>query len=300
LQASDGGNTDHPAGSTPGVVWIASFPKSGNTWLRFLLARLLFGPLDSSAELDRRIPDVHAGTPNTQPPSYRGRVFVKTHWMFDVAPMRRRRTAAAIYLLRDPRDMFVSLMRYTKATTPSDRDRLLASFVECGGSMPLFLQFGFGSWTQHVESWLVRAAARIPVHTVRYENMLARPKSELRGLARALGLDVADAVLEACIEDTRIERLREIERRDAHSAAGCLGRLARSRGEGFTFFPNGRAGAHRDLLFAHERSLLDSQFEPWLSRLGYGSAVSARAGPLPEARAIPATGTILPTGARRP
>lgn len=300
MQASDGGNIGHPGGSTPGVVWLASFPKSGNTWLRFLLARLLFGPLDSSAELDRRIPDVHPGMPNTQPPSYRGHVFLKTHWMFDVAPMRRWRTAGAIYVLRDPRDMFVSLMRYTKSTTPSERDRLLASFVECGGSLPLYLQFGFGGWARHVESWLVRAAARIPVHTVRYENMLARPKAELRRLARALELDVTDAELEACIEDTRLERLREIERRDARNAAGCLGRLAQARGEGFTFFPNGRAGVHRDVLSPRERGLLEAQFEPWLSRLGYGSAPSARAGALPEGDAMPARSTILPTGARRP
>ena len=162
LRATDSRNADHPMDPALPVVWVASFPKSGNTWLRFLLARLLFGPLDSSAELDRRIPDVHSSTPNRTPPSHRGHVFVKTHWMFDVAPMRRWRTAAAIYILRDPRDMFVSLMRYTKATTPSDRDRLLVSFVECGGSMPLFLQFGFGSWTQHVESWLGRAASRSP------------------------------------------------------------------------------------------------------------------------------------------
>ena len=145
--------------------------------------------------------------------------------------------------------------------------------------------------------WRAGSSARLPVHPVRYESIIARPKAELRGLAQALGRDVADSELEACIEETRVERLRETERRDAHNAAGCLGRLARSRGEGFTFFPNGRAGAHRDLLFPHERSLLDSQFEPWLSRLGYGPAAPAEDGVLPRRRTVPGTSTILPAGA---
>src|SRR5882757_11182682 len=41
------------------VVWIASYPKSGNTWLRFLICNLAFGPVESAAQLNQLAPDLH-------------------------------------------------------------------------------------------------------------------------------------------------------------------------------------------------------------------------------------------------
>src|SRR4051812_49396983 len=38
-----------------GVVWIASYPKSGNTWVRFLLANYLAGPVSCSADVERAV-----------------------------------------------------------------------------------------------------------------------------------------------------------------------------------------------------------------------------------------------------
>jgi len=266
--------------STMPVIWLASFPKSGNTWMRFLLARLLFGPVASSAELECLIPDIHEPRMGPDAPPCRlhqGHLLLKTHWTFDVAEQQGRRTAGAIYLVRDPRDMLVSLFRYFRATTPAARDRLLTNFVETGGSTPEFVGFGFGNWRQHVESWLVAAPRRVPVLLVRYEDMLARPRAELRRLAEALGMEVEDGELDACIEDSRIDRLRAIEQRDARTGTGVFGRLARSKGEGFTFFPSGRAGSHRELLRRSELRLLEPLFEPWLTHLGYEAGSSAKA-----------------------
>ncbi len=258
--------------STMPVIWLASFPKSGNTWMRFLLARLLFGPVASSAELESLVPDIHApmaGIPAAPCRLHHGHLLLKTHWAFNVAESRGRQPAGAIYLVRDPRDVLVSLIRYFEATAPAMRDRLLATFIETGGSMPEFLRLGFGTWCQHVEGWLAEAPRRIPVHLVRYEDMLARPLTELRRLAEALGRTVGDSELEACIEDCRIDRLRAIEQCDAVAGVGSLGKLAKDRSEGFTFFPSGRAGTHRELLRRSELQLLEHLFEPWLTRLGY-------------------------------
>lgn len=41
------------------IIWLGSYPKSGNTWMRFLLANLYFEPVESSAELSSMIPDIH-------------------------------------------------------------------------------------------------------------------------------------------------------------------------------------------------------------------------------------------------
>ncbi len=282
--------------ATP-VIWLASFPKSGNTWLRFLLARLLFGPVADSADLETMIPDSHvpisAGSAS-ECRRHRGNLLLKTHWTSDTAGVRARRTVRVIYLVRDPRDVFASLARYFEATKPPARDRLLAAFVESGGSTPEFLGHGFGTWRRHVESWLVDAARQVPVHLVRYEDLRARPREELRRLAAALDRETDDAELEACVEESRIERLRAIERRDMAAGVGVFGRLAGLRGRGFTFFPCGRVGSHRELLRPHELRLLVPLFEPWLGELGYGARET---GDRPR-RTATGPGITPPAGAR--
>ncbi len=271
MRIQDGRNFETSREPGPPVVWLASFPKSGNTWLRFLLARLLFGPLESSAELARRIPDVQEGRPRHLPQLFRGRLFLKTHWTFGERILRGWRNAAAVLLVRDPRDAVISMMRYVEVRSRFDRDQFLADFIGAGGNLPEFLQLGFGTWKEHLESWLVHAPQRFPVHLMRYEDLLADSKNELRRLAEALGIEAEDSELEASVADCRIERLRTIESRDAAAGTGPLGRLARFRHKGFTFFPRGQAGTHLEELSHCEREMLDRIFEPWLSRMGYGS-----------------------------
>ena len=41
------------------IVWIASYPKSGNTWVRTLVASLIYGEIARSADLMQLIPDIH-------------------------------------------------------------------------------------------------------------------------------------------------------------------------------------------------------------------------------------------------
>jgi hypothetical protein len=66
------------AAQSKSVVWIASYPKSGNTWLRFLACNLVFGPVDSAARLAQLAPDVHElnGACEIHSP----RVLMKTHF----------------------------------------------------------------------------------------------------------------------------------------------------------------------------------------------------------------------------
>ena len=58
------------------IVWLASYPKSGNTWLRFLLYCYLFGAPRDSAQILRKLPDIHVSGYEL---SGAGRVYCKTH-----------------------------------------------------------------------------------------------------------------------------------------------------------------------------------------------------------------------------
>src|ERR1700691_3950002 len=93
-------------------VWIASYPKSGNTWVRFLVSHLLFGPLDSAATLNRLVPDIHELGAAVEAPSTP--VLMKTHFPYSPALPLAMQTAGAIYVVRDPADVMLSNYYYRK------------------------------------------------------------------------------------------------------------------------------------------------------------------------------------------
>src|ERR1051326_693324 len=63
-----------------GIIWIASYPKSGNTWVRFLLANYLAGPIESSAQVEEAVPGYDRAADPRPLIEQRGTLYVKTHF----------------------------------------------------------------------------------------------------------------------------------------------------------------------------------------------------------------------------
>src|SRR5579884_3895517 len=98
--------------STRNVIWLASYPKSGNTWLRFLVCNLVFGLQDSAETLNRLAPDLHELTELPQLPE--ATVFMKTHFPFSQLMPLADHTAAALYIVRHPADVMLSNFHYAR------------------------------------------------------------------------------------------------------------------------------------------------------------------------------------------
>ncbi len=187
-----------------GIIWLASYPKSGNTWLRAFLANLRgaadqpvdinmlreFGYSDSraglferasgtdieqldEARLHRLRPHVHRFLAGLD----REPVFVKTHnavvRLDEIATITPELTAGAIYVLRDPRDVAVSFADHFALSL----DDAVAALCREDYRLPTLGRNVFsqlGSWSQHVASWV--DASGLNAHVVRYEDMLAKPR----------------------------------------------------------------------------------------------------------------------------
>lgn len=172
------------------VVWLASFPRSGNTFFRILLKELS-GIETYSIHDDRLSQRIGlAGTVGHRPlaslPSSPASTpsFVKTHRVPDD-------TEPAIYLVRDGRDALVSYARYrvayrSKPGRARSVDSELRDLIEGLGP--------FGKWASHVFAW-TRDRRGGTTTLVRFEDLIARPVEVLRdALAETdTGLEVLEA-----------------------------------------------------------------------------------------------------------
>ena len=266
------------------VVWIASYPKSGNTWVRFLLCNLLFGPQESAAALNRLAPDVHELGPNPQPPSMP--LIMKTHFAFSPMLPLAAHTAAAIYVVRDPADVMLSNFHYSRrsgagtgtgagAGAGDGEAAALSAYVDqylTAQGDPRWIRLGMGTWSEHVRSWLA-VKHPFPVLPVRYEALGADPLQVARGLCAFLGVDRDESQLARAVQGASFERLREIEEADIRGqSVGIFYKpyLRPSIDAGLRFMRAGKSGEGSKVLTPETRRRLLAAFGPLMQELGYG------------------------------
>lgn len=159
-----------------GDVVLASFPRSGNTWTRGMLADLLTGGPHDRTAIEGVLPAVgfHRHVPPLLP---NGRRLIKTH-----EPCRRE-YQRAIYLVRDIREVALS---YFAADRAHGRDRpTFTSFVD---ALERGRIDGVGSWQNHVSSWLDACDEGRDILFVRYEDVVADTSGALMRIASFLGV----------------------------------------------------------------------------------------------------------------
>src|SRR6478609_9386530 len=126
---------------SPGDVFVGAYPRSGSTWLRFLLLEVLSGQCAEFDSVNTLLPSVgeHRGSPALLPGGGR---LIKTHENY--RPEYRK----AVYLVRDARDVLLSEYAYQKAKGwfESDFDSYLLAFLK--GKVN-----AYGSWQEHVRDW---------------------------------------------------------------------------------------------------------------------------------------------------
>jgi aryl sulfotransferase len=271
--------------ATKTVVWIASYPKSGNTWARFLACNLLHGSQESAAALNGLAPDVHellaaanatpaadgAPTADGAPPAE----LLKTHFALSEGLPYLDRTRAAIYIVRDPADVLTSNFFYSMRSmgsadaSPAAFDAYLEEFIEHRGD-PRWIERGMGSWEDNVRSW--RSAAGFPVLGLRYEDMIAEPLAAGRAIAALLRPQATDSEVREAVQNSSFERMREIERADIRAQRiGIFYKpyLHDSIARGNRFMRRGIVGDGDARLSAAQRTRLRQVFGPLLHELGY-------------------------------
>lgn len=202
-----------------GVHWLSSYPKSGNTWARCLIDALLLGRVDINrltivrsdtikgmyqAITRKPVADLSADEQALLRPAALHNLaccwnfelcepIVKTHWQYrkNVEPL----TLPSVYLIRDPRDVAVSLARHDDALDINLAIQAMSNPAMLWNKDCLFQRVG--GWSDHVRSWEGKATV------VKYEEFDAAKVAETLGVAGDI-----EAALDLC----SIEKMREQEK----------------------------------------------------------------------------------------
>jgi len=230
------------------VIFVSSFPRSGNTWVRYLLADVFLQSqgVETTTELpvhpDKIVPDFYCHwiarrDLNVPVPG----VFVKIHDAFDrleerfggatpssgaggAAGVSPFRNCKHLYLYRSPEDTLVSFYHYH-----AERKHLKS---KAGGGIDAFCLAHLPAWEENMASYLRAADEGIPVLFVPYELLLQYPGEILSNLLRWLGARHDGATVERAISNMQFNKLQAIEAREAfHEEALSFRRGRRGSGQ---------------------------------------------------------------------
>jgi len=257
------------------VVWIASYPKSGNTWVRFMACNLVFGQQQSAAELNVLAPDIHElGAQHLA--AHSG--LVKTHFPYSSDLPLAERTAGAVYVFRHPADVLVSNFHYaqrsagTAGASREEFDRYVDRFIQHRGD-PRWIELGMGSWEANVRSWLGQRHP-FPMVAVSYESLTNDPRKVCTALAQLLRPDASGPDVDAAVANSSFERMRGLEAADIRERrVGIFYKpyLQTAIDSGRRFMRSGAVGDGSRLLTPDQRTGLAKAFESLLAALGYKS-----------------------------
>jgi len=283
-----------------GIWWLASYPKSGNTWLRVALASLMSGrPADINAmpyvsviansrtNFDKALGIDSADLTVEQETNLRPRayevwaadaaqpLYCKTHDAYRHTPAGEPLfptavTLGAVYVVRDPRAVAVSLANHR--ASPLDGIILRMDDPEAGYAVgsprlsPQLLQRS-GRWRDHIDSWL---GAPFPVHLARYEDMHREPHDTFAAIAAFLGLPSDRERIAATVEASSFARLQAQER-----ATGFIEKPIQA----VAFFREGSIDGWRRTLLPEQAARIVDANEAVMRRLGYDTALAPLSGP---------------------
>ncbi len=271
----------------PSSVWLASYPKSGNTWFRFVWKSVesaqdeKFRPHESAQpcqmeylttwgidarrlscdELDllrsrlELVTNDRSGRPTLR----------KTHEKFRSAPdgselFPAATSRAALVIIRDPRDVACSAARHFNMSLDGAVDLLCRRDPQSPGTPSVLMsRQPQGSWSEHLDSW--RRLPTYPVAVYRYEDFLAEPHATFGSALKFAGLEVSENELVYAVESTRFDKLQSRERESGFSE--------RATGTEVPFFRKGQAGGWRGELSASQVTKIERNCGALMEEFGY-------------------------------
>ncbi len=269
----------------PGILWLASYPKSGNTWMRTFLANLIVDskaplPVNKVSEIcsgeanimwyekafnkpleevhEQEVADVRVNIQREISKRSKNVLILKTHNFLGEylgKPLiAMDATGAAIYIVRDPRDVVISAADHFGVSI-DDAIGIMAKDTS-KSDKPIYEVYN--SWSNHVMSW-----TQIPHKTLivqKYEDMLDNPSETFGSVARKLGITKDEKRIQRAIEHSSFKVLQKLEQKD-----GFTEKSKNSE----RFFRSGKSEQWKSVLTNKQIKQIEKDHGQQMRRFGY-------------------------------
>ena len=278
--------------SKKNIIWLASYPKSGNTWFRVFLTNLMNDShqpanindlKEATISSSRKIFDDYTGLSSAdltfeeidqlRPGVYRMQseeskelLFKKVHdKYYNVNEMQvlfpPEISKGVIYIIRNPLDVLVSFAYHSSKPLEKMLETVNnSSYAFCSSTDRLQNQLRqvLGSWSDHVKSWTEQQ--EIPVHIMRYEDMILDTFKTFKGAIDFIGMDFNNDKIKSAIQKSDFKILSDQEKK-----SGFKEKMIKST----SFFRKGLIGDWKNHVDEKTKKIIISTHFEIMKKFGY-------------------------------
>jgi hypothetical protein len=274
------------------IIWLVSYPKSGNTWFRMFLANYLKNgiepvsleeieraPIASSAssfeescslnpfelsddEVDLYRPDMYRFLSQNEELEA-GVLYKKTHDAFtfnihNLPLFPEEVSKGVVYFVRNPLDVCVSYANHSSSKIKTTLQLMINEKAQLTAQSTGQLRQQLFSWKNHVKSW--QQQKQIPLHIVRYEDMKKNPVATFSSIINFLGIESGEERVKRAILYSDFKLLQKMEKTNGFEEKPQFSKV---------FFREGKIGNYRKHLNANQiQQLVDYNYDT-MKEFGY-------------------------------
>ena len=277
------------------IIWLASYPKSGNTLLRSILASLIYSE-DGNFNFNllkkiNQYPQNHHFKDLTNKFNNIDELskfwtisqdklnldkkikFLKTHHLRcgigNYTFTNSKNTIGTIYIVRDPRDVIISFAKHHSLSIEEAKIAMFAPNAytahEREKNPALALRTLTGSWSDHYNSWTKNNKNLL---FIKYENLIKNKKSELSRIIKFINnyikIPISETKINNCINSTTFESMKKNEEKGLFEENSLD-----KEDKKIKFFNYGKEGNWKSVLSKELVLNIEKKFKKEMSELKY-------------------------------
>ncbi len=280
------------------ILWIASYPKSGNTLVRAIISSLLYSKdgifefpiLENLKQFDinfyfefireinkddyknlNKLEVISKYWELAQKRSFKkeNRYIFKTHaanLMFEnIKYTNKKRTLGLIYIIRDPRDIVISYSKFRRDTIDSTIELIKNKKAVLLNSHNKII-VPLSSWDVHIQSWNL---LQVPKYVIRYEDIIENREKFILELISFLqnnlniNFDINRKKISNILTTTSFDQLKKKENNQGYYAFNHI------KDKDWKFFRKGTSGQWKETLSSSQVSDINKSFYTTMKKFGY-------------------------------